>query len=398
MAEPLLHVLGGGPWQVPTVRAAKALGLRVLVTDIYEERPAYALADHHEVVDIRDVPGTLEAAQRHRIDAILCDATDVGVPTAAAVAEALNLPGMGVEVARGFTDKRAMRGAAMRAGLPETPSVEVASVSELEREAREIGLPVVVKPATAQGSRGVSLVSRMEELRAALEQAERFWDGPILVERFEPGVEVTVEGAVAGGRYHTLAMSDKAPMPARPMVAERITYPAAIDPALGERIDGYCAALVETLGLEGGIIHAEFRVEGDRIAFLEIAARGGGSGIHSLVTPHLSGVDAVRFDIEVALGRMPRLELRPGARAANVGFLGFAPGRVVEVEGVAEARRIPGVADVFVPFAPGDVLPPIEHDAARHAQVIALGETREEVLAACERARRCIQVRTVAPA
>ena len=51
-AAPLLHVLGGGPWQLPTVAKAKELGLRVLVTDMYRDRPAYALADIHEVIDI----------------------------------------------------------------------------------------------------------------------------------------------------------------------------------------------------------------------------------------------------------------------------------------------------------------------------------------------------------
>src|SRR5688572_28806110 len=104
MAAPkLLHVLGGGPWQVPTVLLAKSLGYRVLVTDPYESRPAYAHADLHERVDITDREGTLRAAQRHRIDGIICDTTDVGVPTMAYVADALGLPGIGAETAFNFT-------------------------------------------------------------------------------------------------------------------------------------------------------------------------------------------------------------------------------------------------------------------------------------------------------
>ena len=81
--RPLLHVLGGGPWQTITVRRAQALGCDVLVTDLYPERPAYAFAERHEVIDITDREATLDAARRHHIDGILCDTTDVGVPTAA---------------------------------------------------------------------------------------------------------------------------------------------------------------------------------------------------------------------------------------------------------------------------------------------------------------------------
>src|ERR1039458_1168339 len=92
-----VHVLGGGQWQVPTIRLAKSLGYRVLVTDIYRDRPGYALADEHAVMDIADREGTLRIA---------CDTTDVGVPTMAYVAERLGLPGIGYETALNFTNKR----------------------------------------------------------------------------------------------------------------------------------------------------------------------------------------------------------------------------------------------------------------------------------------------------
>lgn len=105
MKSPLLHVLGGSPWQVPTVRLAKSMGCRVLVTDWFQERPAYAIADHHEVVDITDREATLAVARRYRVDGIVCDTTDVGVPTAAYVAEQFGLPGLGFQVALNFTNK-----------------------------------------------------------------------------------------------------------------------------------------------------------------------------------------------------------------------------------------------------------------------------------------------------
>ena len=46
MTAPLLHVVGAGPWQVPTIRRARSLGLRVLVSDGWEERPGYAIVEH----------------------------------------------------------------------------------------------------------------------------------------------------------------------------------------------------------------------------------------------------------------------------------------------------------------------------------------------------------------
>jgi xanthine/CO dehydrogenase XdhC/CoxF family maturation factor len=57
-----IHILGGGQWQVPTIELAKSLGFRVLVTDMYPERPGYALADEYAVMDITDREGTLRIA------------------------------------------------------------------------------------------------------------------------------------------------------------------------------------------------------------------------------------------------------------------------------------------------------------------------------------------------
>src|SRR5690348_15397490 len=95
----LLHMLGGGQWQVATAALAKQLGYRLLISDPNEDRPAYPYADIIERVDITDREKTLGVAARHGIHGIVCDTTDVGVPTMAYVAEELGLPGIGREVA-----------------------------------------------------------------------------------------------------------------------------------------------------------------------------------------------------------------------------------------------------------------------------------------------------------
>lgn len=118
MTAPLLHVIGAGPWQVPTIRRARSLGLRVLVSDGWDERPGYAIADLCERASIVDAEATLAAARRHRVAGVLCDTTDNGVFAAAYAAESLGLPGVGIEAALNCTDKSRMAARAQAAGLP----------------------------------------------------------------------------------------------------------------------------------------------------------------------------------------------------------------------------------------------------------------------------------------
>lgn len=389
----LIHVLGGGRYQVPTVQLAKAMGHRVLVTDKYAERPAYAFADVHEVVDIRDAEGTLAAARKHEIDGIVCDTTDVGVPIMAWVAEQLGLPGISHETALAFTDKLHMRERTSAAGVPGPAFRAIRHFADLVRAVDELGLPLVVKPSDSQGSRGVHVVRERAGLERCLADALQHTSGQVvLAETFLPGVEVTVEGVVIAGRPFVVGISDKGHYAHRPEVANRLTYPAALPPHVLRRIGQVNADVVRALGMVDGVTHAEYFVDGEDVFLVEIAARGGGSHVYSHIVPWLAGVDVPAMYLEYLLGG--RMGPPPDGvpRAANLEFLDFPLGRVKAVHGLEEARALPGVQVVSLDVVPGDVLRPASEDSNRHGQVLVLGATRDEVLATTRRVFETVRV------
>jgi len=245
-----IHILGGGQWQLPTIRLAKSLGYRTLVTDIYSERPGYALADEYAVVDIADREGTLKVAEERQIDGIVCDTTDVGVPTMAYVAEKMGLAGIGYESALNFTNKHRMRCITAPAGVP-NPCFRLARSAQAARAAAvDIGFPAVIKPLDNQSSRGVHIVRFPEEAEAAYADAARFTRADaVLVEGFLDGVEVTVESFVIDGEVMVLGISDKDHFAHRPEVACRLTYPADFPAAILERIREVNRRAIKALGL-----------------------------------------------------------------------------------------------------------------------------------------------------
>src|SRR5262245_47388528 len=378
----LVHVLGGGQWQLPTIRLAKALGYRVLVTDVYTERPGYALADMHEVIDITDFEATLAAARRHRIDGIVCDTTEVGVPTAADIAEQLGLPGIALETARNFTNKLRMRTVTAQAGLNDVRFRQVASPSDLRAAAEAYGFPFVVKPADGQSSRGVHRVDHPDQLEAAyLDALAASRAQQVLAEEFLPGVEATVEGLCVEGQYFTLGISDKSHFQHRPEVANRLTYPPAFDPATVAEITRLNEAVAKCLGLTTGVTHAEYMVAPDgRVRLVEIAARGGGSFLHSDIAPYLSGIDVPRLYLEYLMGNRVSATPAAGSRAANLEFFSFPAGRVRSIAGLDLARALPGVHHIMLEFEVGDVLRPPQDDRSRPGLMLVFGETREDVL------------------
>jgi len=389
-----VHVLGGGAWQIPTIRLAKSLGYAVLVTDMYEDAPGYAYADDHERIDIRDRARTLASARQHRIDGIICDTTDVGVPTAAYVADELGLQGIGYETALRFTDKALMREAAAKAGVLQPAYVVLSGAEELGQIA-EMRFPLAVKPVDNQASRGVHKVGSRAELESAVRDAlEHSNVKRVLVEEWIDGTEVTVEGMCFGGRVSALGISDKERYARTPQIASRLTYPPAMSDEVVAAIRHANVAVIGALGLRTGVTHAEYVVTPDgRIYFVEIAARGGGNRLYTHIVPYLSGVPLPRCYLEWTLGSDDPWPQPDGvARAAILDFFDVPIGTIRSIEGVAEAARLPGVADLGLELSVGSSFKGAENDRARPGYVVVYGETRAEVIAIAERAKQLVRI------
>ena len=388
-----IHILGAGQWQIPTIRIAKQLGYRVFVTDIYEDRPGYALADEFEVIDIADRAKTLDAARRHHIDGIICDTTDVGVPTMAWVAEQLGLPGIGYETALNFTDKHRMRAVTTAAGVPNPPYAAVRNGSDAAKAAAEIGWPVVVKPADNQSSRGVRIVPNAAQLDAAFHNAlENSRSGEVIVEGFLDGIEVTVESFCCDGVIHVAGISDKDHFAHRPEVASRLTYPACFATEILARIEEVNRKVITALGLTTGIAHAEYIVVGSEPYLVEIAARGAGSRVYSHIVPYLSGVPVPQAYLQFAVQGSMRIVPDRQTRAANLAFFCFTPGKVKSITGTEPARALPGVQEILLEFEVGDTLRPPDDDRSRPGMALIFGGTRTEVLATTEAVFQTVRV------
>lgn len=397
MTAPLLHVIGAGPWQVPTIRRARSLGLRVLVSDGWEERPGHAIADLRERASIVDAEATLAAARRHDVAGVLCDTTDNGVFAAAYVAESLGLPGIGAEAARNCTDKSRMADRAQAAGLPVPQWRRIGSFGELVAAEAALGSPVVVKPVDSQSGRGVSVVDAAAQLRPAYDCAmAHSRSHTALVQRLATGTEVIVDSIVAAGRVHRLGLAVKSPYADNPTVSSRITYGASRPPAPPEVIDAANAALIAALGVRQGLVHAEYMVADGQVVPIDVAARGGGVMIYGRVLPAVSGIDAMRAAIELALGRPADLRPAHVPRAANVEFLRAPPGLVVAVGGVDEARAMPGVAAVHLNIGVGQRMGALNHKDDRLGFVIAVADDAETAIALSRAAAARIEVRIAA--
>lgn len=306
-------------------------------------------------------PGIDALAARGPFDGILA-VGDRPACVAAQAAEHLgNLRFHPTEAARAAANKLLSRERFRAAGMPvpEFRRMPIADASPAS-----VRFPCVLKPLDSSGSRGVIRANNPEEFREAAARIARIKDGDILVEDYIPGREFALEGVVTTGKLQTLAVFDKPDPLEGPYFEETIYLTPSREPAdLQRRMRETAQAAVTALGLTDGPVHAEMRVNDQGIWMLEAAARPIG-GLCARVlrfgAPHFT---LEQLLLRHALGEdVSSATLAPGCHGVMMIPIPTA-GVYRGVQGVEEARRVPGVEDVVITAKEGQELLPLPEGA-----------------------------------
>jgi biotin carboxylase len=382
-----LLFLGASVSQLPAIRYARETGHAVVACDGDADAIAFEHCDVAEVVDFSDVDAVASVALRERVDGVLAVCTDRAVVPAAAVAERVGLPGIGVVTARAMTNKPAMRARLGACGIPQPAHAVLTAAHALERTP-DVALPAVVKPADSGGQRGLFMIERTGELARRLPDAlAASRTGEAMLEEYVEGTEVNVLLAVRGSEPTTLVVSDRLrPAGAGFGVGWIHSYPSALPPETLAEIERIASDAVRCLGLRDGIAFAQLIAGAGRTVVVEIAARIAAGQMADLVRC-ATGIELFEIAIRQAVGDdvpdelvAPRFD-RPVAIRFLTASPGVLPvGTVRSITGLDRVLASPGVLDAGVYFGPGATIGPLRVDADRRGYVIATGATAADAL------------------
>ena len=218
-------------------------------------------------------------------------------------AAGLRFAGPGPEALALFGDKAAARARARELGVPVLAGTGAdPSPGKVLALLREHGA-VMVKAVAGGGGRGLRPVTREQDLpeamrRCASEAAAAFGDGRVFAERLLPRarhVEVQVVGDGTGA-VAVLGDRDCSLQRRRQKLIE--IAPAALAGEVRARLSAAAAALVRSAEF-AGLATAEFLVQDDEIAFLEVNPR---LQVEHTVTEQVTGLDLVELGLRIADG------------------------------------------------------------------------------------------------
>ena len=383
--------------------AAGRLGVDVAVGS--EHRPALAgLMEGRQIrLDFANIERSTERivafARTYPIAAIVA-VDDPGTVLAASASQALGLPHNPVDAVEAARDKALMRARFLRAGLP-TPHYSVHSINEdANRIAESVRYPCVIKPLDHSGSQGVvrvddaasfpAIFGRVGAIVAACRR-----DGTrlsVLVEDFIDGDEVAVEALLRHGQQEVLAIFDKPDALNGPFFEETIyVTPSRRPGGVQSQLAATTQRAARALGLIDGPIHAELRLGREGMYVLELAARSIG-GLCSRTLRFGSGISLEELVLRHAAG-LPLPAHARERRAAGVMMLPIPrSGRLREVAGQAEARRLPGIEGLVITVPPGELLTPLPEGDRYLGFMFAKAETPAAVEAALRQAHAQLRV------
>lgn len=185
-SERTIMLLGGSRHQVPAIETAGRLGYRTVLCDYLPDNPGQHVADVFYQESTTDRERMLQIARAEGVEGVLSFGSDVAAPTAAYVARELGLPGNPLGSVEILSEKNLFRPYLSENGFncPRSASLSAdAGVPEVLELARDMELPLVLKPTDSSGSRGVSVLRSLESrmVLEAIDYARSFSRNRVLV-------------------------------------------------------------------------------------------------------------------------------------------------------------------------------------------------------------------------
>ncbi len=391
--------IGGGILQLPVILTAKKMGYQVIVTDYNPDSVGMKDADIPIIMSTKDIEGSVRVARSQNeitpISAVITVGTDASM-TVAAVANALNLPGIKFEDAEAATNKIKMRMRLKEHGVPCPDFLPVWSLSDAKKACKILKFPLVIKPSDNMGARGVIRIDNFNQISDAFHFSKSASpSGELIIEEYMEGPELSIDAIIYNNEITITGIADRIIEHPPYFIETGHNMPSTLPKKIIRTAAEIMEMGIKALGINIGAAKGDIKITKDGAMVGEIAARLSGGFMSAYTYPLSTGVDLMKAVIEVASGQEPG-NLEPVMnRVAIERAIIPKPGIVNKINGLEDALKIPGIEEIFLNVKPGDkvTFPKSNVDKAGH--IIAVGKTLKQAEETIEKCLRVLEIEIV---
>ncbi|WP_144882916.1 ATP-grasp domain-containing protein [Leclercia adecarboxylata] len=351
-------ILDAGFASLPLQQAVKTAGFRTLVCSGKAHDAGMLTADISCEQNYADSEAVLKIAQQHKVAALLPGVTDVSYLSGCRVAHSLGLPGFDApDVSDTIFLKDKFRAWALSKGLP------VPQAAWTDEQARQLKLPLLVKPVDAYSGNGITKVTDWAMLDAAIETARNA----------SPGKQYVVENFCEGALYSHSAFIRNGEIVCEFFVDEYCTvYPWQVNssslsqnlsPDMRDSVSECMQSIVSDLRLVDGLLHTQFIASEDQFWLIELTRRCPGD-LYSRLIELSTGVNYAGWFVAPFLGKSsPAVPRRP-VQTRNIARHTVSVNRAMRFTGFAFKSLPADLIEVIPLTRPGTLVQPAPGDRA----------------------------------
>lgn len=299
-------LLGGSDFQTVAVKRAKEMGLQTILLDMNPNCPARKYSDIFEAVSTNDRDAIIRLAKEHKVDGIVCYESDQSILTSSWACEQLGLPGQPFEAVKILQNKSLFRKYLSDNGFNCPKSFTCKSKDDAYKYAKEIGVPLVIKPEDSCGSVGVTVVLSEEDLETAVYDALNYTkSGNVVLEEYIDYSNYQLDGDAfsINGEIVFLGLGNqhKFQGDGSNLVISGLSFPSVEKEDNIRKIKEELQKLFNLLHLKTGAYNIEVMMHKDKPYIMECSPRNGGNLIPEVLVLQ-RGVDLIEATICAALG------------------------------------------------------------------------------------------------
>lgn len=302
-------LLGGSTQQIVAINYANEQGYYTVLCDYLPDNPGQKFSDKFYCESTTNKEAILEVARKEKVDGIVAYASDPAAPTAAYVAEELNLPTSPYESIEILSFKDKFRTFLSDNNFNSPNAKCFSTLEEAKQEIESFIFPVMVKPIDSSGSKGVSKVKKIEEFEKAFKVAlDNSRSKNVIVEEFivqDHPYMIAGDCFVVDGKVELWGLlNSHRNIKVSPYVPVGTSFPIYLSEGRIRLVKEEIQRLMDSLRIDFGAFNIEIMIDQeDNLYFIEMGPRNGGNMIPDLLYM-ATGENMIAATIESAMGNV----------------------------------------------------------------------------------------------
>lgn len=299
------------------IETAKRIGYYTVLCDFLMDNPGQYHADKFYLVSTTDREAVWKVAMDEKVDGVLAYASDPAAPTAAFVAEKMGLPGNPYESVKILCEKDRFRKFLCENGFHAAKAKGYVSKEAALADLNTYNLPIIIKPVDSSGSKGATVLNKLDNVEKAIDFAFSFSRGHrVIIEEFIEKKHPYLIGGdifvVNGEIIQWGLMNCHRDQNVNSLVPVGKSYPLELEKTDIEAVKDTLQRMVKKLQIQNGALNVELVVDKDGNVWpIDVGPRSGGNMIPDLLG-YIFGTDIPEMCVKAAMGEAIDIRMAEG--------------------------------------------------------------------------------------